>query len=348
MAQFAAQGRLKLLFNGDGVESRDPFHYKLVGGHGLRSNQLHKRKFRFIGSKTKFQSSLNKKKSSQLNVEASLNVSDMGIFDESDEEYDSELEMDDLACFRGLVLDISYRPVNVVCWKRAICLEFMEKADVLEYYNQTVNSPSGSFYIPAVLRVPHLLQVVKRRRIKSNLSRKNILYRDNYTCQYCSARVNLTIDHVLPIAQGGEWKWENLVAACAKCNSKKGQKTLEEANMKLIKVPKVPKDYDILAIPLTKEEDGEEEIVRRPPLKKRRKTYNLEKKKKNPDHEMGLELMNKIERMKGNDVVLVMHKKLITTRQNWLSVPRGLIKNGFLTLHEIARLKVANSDKLFA
>ncbi|KAI9186310.1 hypothetical protein LWI28_016095 [Acer negundo] len=96
------------------------------------------------------------------------------------------------------------------------------------------------------------------------------------------------------------------------------------------------------------EEDGEEEIARKPPLKKRRKTYNLEKKKKNPDHEMGLELMNQIERMKGNDVVLVMHKKLTTTRQNWLSVPRGLIKNGFLTLHEIARLKVANSDRLFA
>ncbi|KAK0602733.1 hypothetical protein LWI29_036460 [Acer saccharum] len=96
------------------------------------------------------------------------------------------------------------------------------------------------------------------------------------------------------------------------------------------------------------EEDGEEEIARKPPLKKRRKTYNLEKKKKNPDHKMGLELMNQIERMKGNDVVLVMHKKLTTTRQNWLSVPRGLIKNGFLTLHEIARLKVANSNKLFA
>ncbi|XAR70073.1 hypothetical protein NMG60_11001902 [Bertholletia excelsa] len=54
------------------------------------------------------------------------------------------------------------------------------------------------------------------------------------------------------MAQGGEWKWENLVTACSKCNSKKGQKTLEEANMKLQKVPKqAPKDYDILAIPLT-------------------------------------------------------------------------------------------------
>ncbi|KAH7571730.1 hypothetical protein JRO89_XS04G0126700 [Xanthoceras sorbifolium] len=115
MAQFAAQGRLKLLFNGDGVESRDPFHYKLLGHGfgfvvgGLRSNRVHKRKFRFIGSKTKVYSSLNNKKWSQLNVEGSINASGKRIFDESDEEYDSELEMDDLACFRGLVLDISYR-----------------------------------------------------------------------------------------------------------------------------------------------------------------------------------------------------------------------------------------------
>ncbi|KDP39717.1 hypothetical protein JCGZ_02737 [Jatropha curcas] len=244
MAQFTAQGRLKLLFNSDGV------HFKLLGNGfvgGLRSFQLQKGKLRYIGSCTRQYASSLSKKSRHFKVEASLYGSDS---DES-EDYDSEFETDDLACFRGLVLDISYRPVNVVCWKRAICLEFMEKADVLEYYDQTVNSPSGSFYIPAVLRIPHLLQVVKRRRIRQNLSRKNILFRDNYTCQYCSSRENLTIDHVLPIARGGEWTWENLVAACAKCNSKKGQKTIEEANMKLIKVPKVPKDFDILAIPLT-------------------------------------------------------------------------------------------------
>ncbi|KAJ0714729.1 putative HNH nuclease [Helianthus annuus] len=164
---------------------------------------------------------------------------------------DPDYESDDLSCFRGLVLDISYRPINVVCWKRAICLEFMEKADVLEYYDQTVNSVNGSFYIPAVLRVPHLLQVVKRRKIISTLSRKNILARDKFSCQYCSSTTNLTIDHVLPISRGGEWEWENLVAACLSCNSKKGQKTPEEANMKLHKAPKAPKDYDIIAIPLT-------------------------------------------------------------------------------------------------
>ncbi|KAF9670259.1 hypothetical protein SADUNF_Sadunf13G0049800 [Salix dunnii] len=283
MAQFTAQGRLKLPFNNDGA------NWKLLGNDfvgGLRSFQTQKRKIRFLGtSGTRLYSASSlSKKPKHFYTEASQSVSDVN--DESEKDY----ERDELACFRGLVLDISYRPVNVVCWRRAICLEFMEKlvshanfvstmrkpskhdnakllfslskndhvalvgsmlADVLEYYDQAVNSPSGSFYIPAVLRVPHLLQVVKRRRIKSNLSRKNILYRDNFTCQYCSSRENLTIDHVLPTARGGEWKWENLVAACAKCNSKKGQKTPEEANMKLSKAPKAPKDYDILAIPLT-------------------------------------------------------------------------------------------------
>ncbi|KAF4368573.1 hypothetical protein F8388_018697 [Cannabis sativa] len=260
MAQFTAQGRVKLLFNGGdggvsfGLEPNDPFHFK------VRSIQPQKRKLKLSGSTTRIYSS----SSSFLNnptsfssSEAHLNVGDDEVVVDrgygGGDEYDGDLEFqrDELACFRGLVLDISYRPVNVVCWKRAICLEFMDKADVLEYYDQTVNSPSGSFYIPAVLRVPHLLQVVKRRRIKSNLSRKNILYRDNYTCQYCYSQENLTIDHVLPISRGGEWEWENLVTACSKCNSKKGHKTIEEANMKLIKVPKAPKEFDILAIPLT-------------------------------------------------------------------------------------------------
>lgn len=251
MAQFIrAQGRPKPLFNGDGMligfEPRDP----------SAPMQIHKRKFRFNGSSTctrLFAASSSSSVSSSGNFKFKHVINGDESFGVEYDEFleDSEYESDDLSCFRGLVLDISYRPINVVCWKRAICLEFMEKADVLEYYDQTVNSPSGSFYIPAVLRVPHLLQVVKRRRIKSTLSRKNILARDSFTCQYCSSTENLTIDHMFPIARGGEWTWENLVTACSRCNSRKGQKTLEEANMKLNKVPKAPKDYDIVAIPLT-------------------------------------------------------------------------------------------------
>lgn len=256
MARFTAQSRL---FNVDSI----------TAGGGLRLLDVspiapHLNKRKLMGSPStrvlaSYSKSSSPSKSSSGNYkykykqlkseEGSSSVANDAIYGEIFE--DEEDDEDDLSCFRGLVLDIAYRPVNVVCWKRAICLEYMDKADVLEYYDHTVNSPSGSFYIPAVLRVPHLLQVFKRRRIRSTLSRKNILSRDNFTCQYCSSSERLTVDHVLPVSRGGEWTWENLVTACLSCNSRKGHKTLEEANMKLCKTPKAPKDYEILAIPLT-------------------------------------------------------------------------------------------------
>ncbi|KAF8007373.1 hypothetical protein BT93_K1394 [Corymbia citriodora subsp. variegata] len=255
MAQFAAQGRVKLLFfNGEGVPSSSAAALEpkdLFFCNNRAPARLRRRGVGFLRSPSARLSSRSAAGASRhLGAEFALS-SVVGADRFDDYDYDSDAETDDLACFRGLVLDIAYRPVDIVSWRRAICLEFMEKADVLEYYDQTVNSPSGSFYIPAVLRVPHLLQVIKRRRIRTILNRKNIFYRDSYSCQYCSSSENLTIDHVLPIARGGEWKWENLVTACARCNSRKGQKTLEETKMKLINVPKAPKDYDILAIPLT-------------------------------------------------------------------------------------------------
>ncbi|XP_043690496.1 uncharacterized protein LOC122641353 isoform X2 [Telopea speciosissima] len=221
MAQFTVQEGLKLFFHGNRVsfrlEAKDPFHYKLGDLSRFGESyptQLLNNNVRLCGFTRVFSS--RDRKLITVNVE------------EHDVVYyeDGEYEKDELDCFRGLVLDTSYRPINVVCWRRAICLEFREK-------------------------VPHLLQVVKRRRIKQNLSRKSIFDRDMFTCQYCSSRQSLTIDHVLPISRGGEWKWENLVTACAKCNSRKGQMTLMEANMKLNKVPKPPKEYDMLAIPLT-------------------------------------------------------------------------------------------------
>lgn len=249
MANITVQGRLKVVsrWNRAGLELRCPLDLQLGSNGGC---------IRWIGCHPQLQEPHRSKigrighSKAKIFLPSATRVG-ISLHQENEDEDEFDFEKDELSCFRGLVLDISYRPVNVVCWKRAICLEFMEKADVLEYYNQTVNSPSGSFHIPAVLRVPHLLQVMKRKRISNTLSRKNIFYRDDYTCQYCSSTSNLTVDHVKPIARGGQWTWENLVTACSECNSKKGQKTLKEANMTLAKTPKAPKDYDILAIPLT-------------------------------------------------------------------------------------------------
>lgn len=109
MAQFTAKGVLKLLFNGDGasfaVEPSDPFHYKLGGGS--RTIQVHKRKLAGSASRV---FSLHKKKPSQFGIETGLNGRDKGMHDGEDE-FDGEDEYDELACFRGLVLDISYRHV---------------------------------------------------------------------------------------------------------------------------------------------------------------------------------------------------------------------------------------------
>lgn len=107
MARFTPQGRLKLLFNGDGAEPNDPFRYKLVsnvfGGSGkLKSLQVPKGTARRLY----FSSSL--RKGRKFNANASLDVSDGGIYD-IEEDFDTEYETDNLSCFRGLVLDISYR-----------------------------------------------------------------------------------------------------------------------------------------------------------------------------------------------------------------------------------------------
>jgi 5-methylcytosine-specific restriction endonuclease McrA len=73
-------------------------------------------------------------------------------------------------------------------------------------------------------------------------NKKNILRRDGYTCQYCGRRgERLTVDHIIPRSRGGETTWINVVAACLKCNLKKGNRTVEEASMALIREPAHPR-----------------------------------------------------------------------------------------------------------
>jgi 5-methylcytosine-specific restriction endonuclease McrA len=73
-----------------------------------------------------------------------------------------------------------------------------------------------------------------------NLTRQNIFKRDNFECQYCGTKRELTIDHVTPRARGGKDTWTNLVTACKRCNAKKGNHTLDVANMTLRKRPYKP------------------------------------------------------------------------------------------------------------
>ena len=139
---------------------------------------------------------------------------------------------------RVLVLNQSYEPLMVIGAKRAVILLLNEKVDSLESYREQINSAYLSIPLPSVIRLKNYARI---RRKEIVLSRKNILKRDNHTCQYCGARsVPMTIDHILARKKGGGESWENLVAACVPCNTHKGNKLLNDANMKLLKIPRKP------------------------------------------------------------------------------------------------------------
>ena len=141
-----------------------------------------------------------------------------------------------------LVLNYSYEPLQFCNAKRGIIMVVNKRAESIESDGDLVRSPNSTFELPAVIRV---LKIVKKSRRKSiAFNRKNILRRDNYKCQYCGDIDNaLTVDHIHPKSRGGESSWVNVVIACKPCNLKKGDQTLTEKGMLLIKRPFKPDSH---------------------------------------------------------------------------------------------------------
>ena len=138
-----------------------------------------------------------------------------------------------------LVLNASYEPLNVCTVRRAHVLVFKGKAEVVERLDQPLRSATGSFTWPHVIR---LLQYVRvPRSVQRKISRRALFARDGWRCVYCgSSGGRLTLDHVVPRSKGGESVWENVVTACAPCNHKKGDRTLEESGLELRRLPRAP------------------------------------------------------------------------------------------------------------
>ena len=147
-----------------------------------------------------------------------------------------------------LVLNASYLPLNSVSWKKAICLVYQEKADVVYESDKVVRSPSVEMKLPSVIR---LKNIVFMPQVKIKYNKKNVYLRDNYICQYCGLKLSpkaLTIDHVIPRKVGGKSTWTNIVTCCEPCNFKKGHKTPKQAGMELLSIPKKPYYYPYLLI----------------------------------------------------------------------------------------------------
>ncbi len=138
-----------------------------------------------------------------------------------------------------LLLNQSYEPLTICNVKKAIILILLQKAELVAHKESLrLRSVTNSFPWPTVIRLKNYVNLPFKKII---LSRKNILKRDGHKCAYCGrGDLPLTIDHIIPRSRNGEDSWENLVAACLPCNSKKGDRTLEEAHMKLLITPYRP------------------------------------------------------------------------------------------------------------
>ncbi|MGQ9678907.1 MAG: HNH endonuclease [bacterium] len=137
-----------------------------------------------------------------------------------------------------LLLNQNYEPISVCRTRRAVVLVLTRKAEPVENVRAELHTVNMSFPIPSVLRLNYYVRI-KRREVP--LTKRNILRRDNNTCQYCGIRgAVMTTDHVIPKAMGGADSWENLVCACPQCNTRKGNRTPAQANMKLRRKPKTP------------------------------------------------------------------------------------------------------------
>jgi 5-methylcytosine-specific restriction endonuclease McrA len=149
---------------------------------------------------------------------------------------------------RVLVLNATYEPINVCTVRRAAVLVLKQKAEIVERGEHSLHAERLTLDRPVVIRLVTYVRVprdVHRRKI----TRKAVLARDSWTCQYCGAsKPGLTVDHVIPRSRGGESVWENIVASCATCNRRKGNRLPREIQMHPRSSPRPPGPHVFIRI----------------------------------------------------------------------------------------------------
>ncbi len=138
---------------------------------------------------------------------------------------------------RALVLNATYEPLSVVSQRRAAVLVLCDRADSIHGSGEMLRSASIEVELPSVVRLRYYVKAPARRA--SAVTRRGVFARDRFQCQYCGARAE-NIDHVRPRSRGGNHIWENVVAACRRCNSHKRDRLLSEIHMRPARVPRAP------------------------------------------------------------------------------------------------------------
>ena len=131
---------------------------------------------------------------------------------------------------------LSYFPLSLWTWQDSIKASISNRVTILAEYEDVVRSLSVEIKIPSVVV---LKDYIKPNRA-SALIRFNLFLRDEFKCQYCGLKGEMTFDHIIPRSKGGKTTWENVVASCQKCNLKKGSRSLKKAGLNLKQKPKKP------------------------------------------------------------------------------------------------------------
>ncbi|UXU74074.1 MULTISPECIES: HNH endonuclease [unclassified Paracoccus (in: a-proteobacteria)] len=139
---------------------------------------------------------------------------------------------------------LSYFPLSLWPWQEAIKAVFLERVQIIAEYDERVHSQRHSMRIPSVVVLKDYVKPQKRVAF----TRFNLFLRDEFCCQYCGARGDLTFDHVVPRSRGGVTSWENVVAACSPCNLKKANKSLRASGMHLRRSPRRPTPAEMHAV----------------------------------------------------------------------------------------------------
>lgn len=141
-----------------------------------------------------------------------------------------------------LLLNASEEVLAIISWQRAVTMLCSGKAHAPYNFDDTydIRTTTGVFKLPTAIVLEKYV-VVPFKRMQP--TRKNVLRRDRFECMYCGKELTLstcTLDHIIPQSKGGASEWRNLVSSCKKCNSKKGDRSVEEAGLSLRGRPFVP------------------------------------------------------------------------------------------------------------
>lgn len=130
-----------------------------------------------------------------------------------------------------LVLNQDYQAVSLCDVQRAMVLLILKKAElVADVADRKLMTVKAAYPYPSIIRLRSYVYLPFQ---KVSLTRQNLFKRDGFRCVYCGSGEKLTMDHVIPRAQGGKTTWKNLVTACYKCNAQKGALTVEQAGLQL-------------------------------------------------------------------------------------------------------------------